>query len=161
MNEYFCSVGKDLAEEIEYAPNPQLSRDYNVNREEKCFTVKTIDVRNIRDGSDKITTSNGFDTEISSYFLKLAMPYIENPLAYIFNTSLERRKFCYDWKTARETPVVKKVTNLINRITTVYQFYQLYLDCLRNLYLINCTNILTTMVYLVLVSLVLDVYIPQ
>ena len=31
MNEYFCSVGKDLAEKIEYSPNPLFSGDYNVN----------------------------------------------------------------------------------------------------------------------------------
>ena len=44
MNEYFCSVGKDLAEKIEYALNPLLSGDYNVNPKEKCFRFKTIDV---------------------------------------------------------------------------------------------------------------------
>ena len=41
MNEYFCSVGKDLAKKIEYAHNPLLSGDYNVNPEEKCFRFKT------------------------------------------------------------------------------------------------------------------------
>ena len=33
MNEYFYSVGKDLAKKIEYTPNPLLSGDYNVNPE--------------------------------------------------------------------------------------------------------------------------------
>jgi len=45
---------------------------------------------------------------MSSYFLKLAMPYIENSLAYIFNTSLERSKFPDEWKTARLTPIFKE-----------------------------------------------------
>ena len=44
MNEYFWSVGKDLAEKIAYALNPLLSGDYNVNPEEKCFRFKLIDV---------------------------------------------------------------------------------------------------------------------
>ena len=84
MNKYFCSVGEDLAEKKEYAPNPLLSRDYNENPEEKCFRFKIIDVRNIRDAVGKMKTSKGFGTDtISSYFLKLAMPYIENSLAYI------------------------------------------------------------------------------
>ena len=101
MNEYFCLpnliqlsstialVGKDLAEKIEYAPNPLLSVEYNVNPEEKCFSFQTIDVRKIRDAIGKIKTSKGFGTDFSSYFLKLAMPYIENSLAHFFNTSLE------------------------------------------------------------------------
>ena len=35
------------------------------------------------------------------------MPYVENSLAYIFNTSLERNKFPDDWKTARVTTIFK------------------------------------------------------
>ena len=61
MNEYLCSVGEDLAEKIEHAPNPLLSGDYNVNPEEKCFRFKTIDVRNIRGasvGSRSFTTNS-------------------------------------------------------------------------------------------------------
>ena len=54
-------------------------------------------------------TSKGFGTDnISSYFLKLAMSYIENSLAYILNKSIERSKFPDDWKTARVTPFFKE-----------------------------------------------------
>ena len=85
MNEYFCSVGKDLVRNTEYAPNPLLSGDYNVNPKEKCFRLKRIGVRNIRDAIGKIKTFKGLGTDyISCYFLKLAMPYIEDSLAYIF-----------------------------------------------------------------------------
>ena len=109
MNEYFCSVGKDLAEKIYYAPNLLLSGDHNVNPEEKCFRFKTINLRNIRDAIGRIKTSKGFSTaNISSYFLKLPIPYIENSLACFFNTSLERSKFPDDWKTARVTPIVEE-----------------------------------------------------
>ena len=80
-----------------------------MNPEEKCFRYKTIDVRNIRDAIGKSKTTRAFGTDnISSYFLNLAMPYIENSLAYIFNTSLERSKFPDDWKTARVTPIFKE-----------------------------------------------------
>jgi len=79
-----------------------------VNPEEKCLKFTTIDVRNIRDAIGKIKNSKGFSTDnISSYFLKPAMPYIESSLAYIFNTSLERSKFLDDLKTARVTPIFK------------------------------------------------------
>ena len=98
-----------MPRKIEYNPNILLFGDFNVNSEEKCFRFKTIDVRNIRDAIGKIITSTGFSTDnISSYFLKSAMPYIENSLAYIFNTSLESSKFPYDWKTARVIPIFKK-----------------------------------------------------
>ena len=33
INECFCPVGKDLVENIEYAPNPLLSGNYNANPE--------------------------------------------------------------------------------------------------------------------------------
>ena len=49
MNKCFCSVGVDLAEKLEYAPNALLSGGYNVNPEEKCFRFNTTDVRNTRD----------------------------------------------------------------------------------------------------------------
>ena len=138
MNKYFCSVGKDLPEKIEYAPNPLLSGDYNVIPEEICFRFKTIDVRNIRDAIGKINISKGFGTNnISCYFLKLAMPYIENSLAYIFNTSLESR-FPDDWKTARVTPIFEgdksdksnyhpiSVQPVISRLFEKLVFNQLY-----------------------------------
>ena len=80
------------------------------------------------------------------------MPYIENSLAYIFEISLESSKFRDDWKTARAT--------LFFKITSLYQSYQFYLNCLGNLYLINCTNVVTTMVCIVLISLAQDGYIP-
>ena len=89
MNECLSSVGKDFATKFEYAPNLLLSGDYNVNPVEKCFRFKSINVMN-SDAIGKIKTSKGFATDnISSYFLKLAMPYIENSLAYIVNTSLQ------------------------------------------------------------------------
>jgi len=75
----------------------------------KCFRFRTIDGRNIRDAIGNIKTSLGFGTDnISSYFLKLAMPYIENSLAYIFNKSLVRSKFPDDWKTARVPSIIKE-----------------------------------------------------
>ena len=80
-----------------------------MNPEEKCFRFKTIDVSNIRVRLAKLKHLNAFGTDkVSSYFLKLRMPYIENSLAYIFNTSLKSSRFPDDWKTARVTPIFKE-----------------------------------------------------
>ena len=45
--------------------------------------------------------------DISSYFMKLALPYIENSLAFLFNTSIETSQFPDSWKVARITPIFK------------------------------------------------------
>ena len=140
MNEFFCSVGKDLAEKIDYVPNTLLSGDLTVNPEKKCFRFKTIEIRHIRDAIGKIKISKALGSDnISSFFLKLAMPYIENSLAYIFNTSLETSKFPDDWKTARVTPIFKdgdksdksnyrpiSVLPVISRLFEKLVFNQLY-----------------------------------
>ena len=44
---------------------------------------------------------------ISSCFLKLALPFIENSLAFLFNTSIETSMFPDSWKIARVTPIYK------------------------------------------------------
>ena len=108
--------------------------------EERCFRFKTIHVRTIRDAIGKMKTSKGFGTDnVSSYFLKLRMPYIENSLAYIFNKSLESSRFPDDWKTARVTPIFKEgeksnksnyrpisVLPVISRLFEKLVFNQLY-----------------------------------
>ena len=108
MNSYFCSIGKDLAKDIDPVPNPLLSGDYQINNERKVFHFKTIDVKEIRAAVAKIKTTKGSGNDnISSYFLKLAMPLIEDSLAFLFNTSIETSLFPDLWKVARVTPIFK------------------------------------------------------
>ena len=45
---------------------------------------------------------------ISSYFLKLALPYINKLLACMCNSSLENREFTALWKTTRVIPIFKE-----------------------------------------------------
>ena len=40
--------------------------------------------------------------------MKLALPYIENLLAFLFNTSIETSQFPDSWKVARITPIFKE-----------------------------------------------------
>ena len=42
------------------------------------------------------------------FFLKLALPYIENSLVIMFNTSIETRIFPDAWKLARVIPIFKE-----------------------------------------------------
>ena len=108
MNAYFCSVGKDLASKIEDVPNPMLTGEYNHNPDNRRFNFRPIVVQDIRDAMSKIKTSKSLGSDnISSYFLKLATPYIENSLVFMFNTSLETSQFPDSWKNARITPIFK------------------------------------------------------
>ena len=47
------------------------------------------------------------DDGISNYFLKLALPFIEDSLVYLFNTSFETSLFPDPWKIARVSPIFK------------------------------------------------------
>ena len=78
MNSFFCYVGKDLADKIDPAPNPLLAGDYEINKHKATFRFRTIEVQEIRDAFATVKTAKSFGTDnISSNFLKLALPFIE------------------------------------------------------------------------------------
>ena len=79
-----------------------------MNKTKAEFNFSTIDVLEIRDASAKVKTAKSFEIDnISSYFLKLAVPIIENSLNSMFNTSIESSVFPNSWKIARVTPIYK------------------------------------------------------
>ena len=140
MNSFFCSVGKDLADKIDQVPNPLLSGDYEINKNRAEFHFQTTEVQQIRDVFAKVKTAKSFGVDnISSYFLKLALPFIENSLAFLFNTSIETSQFPDSWKVARVTPIYKdgdrtaksnyhplSVLTVISRLFEKLVFDQLY-----------------------------------
>ena len=66
-------------------------------------------MQEIRDAFATVTIAKSFGTDnISSYFLKLALPFIENSLAFFFNTSIETIRFPDSWKVARVSPIFKE-----------------------------------------------------
>ena len=67
-----------------------------------------MELKDIRDAfaKAKTTESSGVDN-ISSYFLKLALPYIVNSLVFLFNTSFETSQFPDSRKVAIITPIFK------------------------------------------------------
>ena len=51
-------------------------------------------MQELRDAFATVNTAKSFGTDnISSYFLKLALPFIENSLAFLFNASIETSRF--------------------------------------------------------------------
>ena len=79
-----------------------------MNKTKAKFHFRTIEVQEIRDAFAKVKTAKSFGIDnISSYFLKLALPSIENSLAFMFNTSIETSMFPDSWKIARVTPIYK------------------------------------------------------
>ena len=82
MNSSFCSIGEKLASKIDATPNPLLSGDFTERSNNVQFQFRTIRVQEIRDAIAKTKTSKSFGSDsISCYFLKLALPFIENSLA--------------------------------------------------------------------------------
>ena len=62
-------------------------------------------IQDIREAIAKFTRSKSFGTDtISSYFLKLALPFLENSIAMLFNASLETRILPALWKISRVAP---------------------------------------------------------
>ena len=97
-------------------------------------------MQQIRDAFVKVKTAKSFGVDsISSFFLKLALPFIENSLALLFNTSVETSQFLDKWKVARVTPIHKdgdrteksnyrpiSVLPVISRLFEKLVFNQLY-----------------------------------
>ena len=137
---FFCSIGKELAEKSAPAPNPLLSGEYEVNKSKAVFNVKTIELIGIRDAFTKIKTAKSFRIDnISSNFMKLALPSIDSSLAVLLNTSIETSQFPDSWKVARVAPIFKEddkteksnyhpisVLPVISRLFQKLVFEQLY-----------------------------------
>ena len=109
INRFFCTIGENLASKIETVPNPLLSGNFDNTNDNVKFKFRMIEVQEIRNAVSKIKSSKSFGNDnISCYFLKLALPYIENALACLFNTLLETNTFPDSWKLARVIPIFKE-----------------------------------------------------
>ena len=141
MNSYFCSIATELANEIDHSSNPLLSGEYHINAKSEKFNFRPINAQDIRDALAKTKISKSFGHDNISYlFLKLALPYIENSLAILFNTSIETSIFPDSWKLARVTPIFKEEDKDDKSTYRPIRYYQLSLGSLKNLLPINCTS---------------------
>ena len=109
MSRYFCSVGRDLAGKIDKCPNPLLSGEYDINPLKSTSVYSSIQAQHVSEAIGKIKSSKRFGNDnISSYFLKLVLPYIKNSLVLLFNISIQSCNFPDKWKIARITPIFKE-----------------------------------------------------
>ena len=90
-------------------PNPLLNNEYTVNAHESTFRFSKISAHDVTQAKNKIKTtkSAGID-KISSYFLKIAIPYASKFIAQLLNISIRNNIFPDSWKTARLTPIFKE-----------------------------------------------------
>ena len=100
MNNFFCAIGEKLVNEIDTVPNPLLSGEATKNNSCVKSQFGSTTVKEIIDAITKIKTTKGF--------LKLAMPFIEKPLADLCNTSIKASQLPDLWKCARATPIFKE-----------------------------------------------------
>ena len=141
MNEFFCSVGKKLAADIDVTPNPLLSGEFSINDGEKTFNIRAINEGDIQKAMAKIKIKKSFGNDnISGYFLKIAFPVISSSLLKIFKVSIETSTFPDTWKIARVTQFTKKGKSQKNRTTGPFLYCLSYLGYLRNLSLTSCTS---------------------
>ena len=95
--------------EICECPNPLLSGEYDINPLKNAFAFSSIQAHHVSEAIDKTKSSKSSENDkISSYFSKLAFPYIKNTLALLFSTSVQ---FCHlpdKWKIARITSIFKE-----------------------------------------------------
>ena len=115
MNRYFCSISINLANEIPYAPNPLLNSKKTVNAHDVNFNISAHDVTQAM--NQMKTTKSVATDKISSYFLKLAMPYVSNCTAQLLNISTRNSIFLESWKTGRVTLFSKKAIKVKDVIT--------------------------------------------
>ena len=109
MNNFFFTIGEKLASKIDAVPIPLLFGEATENNSSARFQFGSIAVKEIRDAIVSIKTTKGFGkSNISCYFLKLAMPFIEKSLADLFNTSIEASQFLDLRKNAMVTPISKE-----------------------------------------------------
>ena len=99
MNSYFCSIGETLKANVPHQDNFLIAGNYNVNPNNKIFHFEEIPEELVFNVCNNTKTSFGSGLNIiSSFFIKLALPVIARPLAYLFNFSLQSGNFPDSWK---------------------------------------------------------------
>ena len=78
-------------------------------KEGKTSRFGAVSERNIGDAIGRIRTAKSFGHDnISSYFLKQALPFISGFLAHVFNIAIETSTFPDSWEIASVTPIFKE-----------------------------------------------------
>ena len=108
MNEFFCNVGSELCKDIPNTENGLLKGEYAINPTNATFSFSPVVSKQVSLAMNKFRTSNGFGLdEISSFFLKIGMSILDEPLSQLFNLSLSAGIFPDQWKIPRIAPIYK------------------------------------------------------
>ena len=105
---FFCDIGKKLSDKIPAIPNPLLTNEYSVNKENSTFQFTPVDTRQVEKVFGKFKSSMGSGLDgIANFFLKAGLPILAEFLCDIFNLSLATGVFLDCWKVARVAPIFK------------------------------------------------------
>jgi len=109
LNNYFVTVGSNLAKQIPDEPLNGCFEDYLGNKSNNSLTWKPIREEEVIDNICALdaTKSHGYDN-LSVRLIKDAAHFIAPSLTYIFNLSLEIGRFPDALKVAKVTPLYKK-----------------------------------------------------
>ena len=89
MNQCFCNVGDELSKDIPDTENSLLQGEHTINPSNATFIFEPVVSEQVALAMNKIKTSHGFALdEISSFFRKIAMPALAEPLSQLLNLSL-------------------------------------------------------------------------
>ena len=104
-----CNVGETLKANIPHQQNFLIAGNYNVNPNNKVFHFVEIAEELACNACSHMKTSfgSGLDT-ILSFFIRLALPALARPLAYLLNFLLLSGMFPDCWKIARVAPIYKE-----------------------------------------------------
>ena len=142
MNGYFCTVGTGLAKNIEETENSLLSGKDHIKNSVANFRFRPSMVHNKREAIAKLNISKSFGADtISSYFIKMALSFLENSIAMLFSTSLETSIFPNIWKISRVAAIYKEGNKSKKSNYCQTSFCQSFQCFLKALYMKNYTNI--------------------
>jgi hypothetical protein len=107
FNDFFITIGQNLAGELPTELN-EYKKYLSLPVETTCVLKPiTLIELNLVIKNIKSKTSKGPD-DLSNVLLKEIYPYINQPLLYIINLSLQLEKVPQEWKIAKVIPIHKK-----------------------------------------------------
>ena len=157
IKQFFCSVRKDLSDEISKKENPLLTGNYAKRKQDvEKFAFIPVNPENVmKAGKDfrhlmalvqisffllrSPSSFSQISVQISAFLLKVDIEVLAPSLAQLFNLFLSTGRFPYRWKIARVALIRKKdpkMTDLISVLSVISRPV-----CLKNSFLASCTPI--------------------
>ena len=127
MNEYFTSIGPDLAAKV---PVIDIGSESYVDSSESVFVFKSINIDGVYNALNSLKASKS--TYLNDSCFSIA-PF----LTQTFNASLASCVFPQDWKIAHVWSIYKAGDKRDRGNYRQYRCYQLLLDYLKKLFIYN------------------------